>query len=162
MDPCPSGQINAGSHFAQFTVVDSENSPQTPNVPCAYLDLSSARGVDQPATLWALGNPWHRDSEVADIDLLVEEIDLGQTESFIHLIYGHHWTYRTAYCGDSFASPSARRFKTSPEEILSRYEQQHGQDHHSYAAASLVTHHPPPAGSGNRRQVLSQTASSAT
>jgi soluble lytic murein transglycosylase len=41
---------------------------------------------------------WRRDGEVTDIDLFVEEIDLGQTESFIHLIYGHYWTYRTAYC----------------------------------------------------------------
>jgi len=42
---------------------------------------------------------WRRDGEVTDIDLFVEEIDLGQTESFIHLIYGHYWTYRTAYYG---------------------------------------------------------------
>jgi soluble lytic murein transglycosylase len=40
---------------------------------------------------------WTRDGEVTDIDLFVEEVDFAQTEAFIHLIYGHYWTYRTAY-----------------------------------------------------------------
>jgi soluble lytic murein transglycosylase len=42
---------------------------------------------------------WLRDGEVTDIDLFVEEVDLAQTETFIHRIYGHYWTYRTAYYG---------------------------------------------------------------
>ena len=42
---------------------------------------------------------WHRDGEVTDIDLFVEEVDLGQTETFIHRIYQHYWVYRTAYYG---------------------------------------------------------------
>jgi soluble lytic murein transglycosylase len=42
---------------------------------------------------------WLRDGKVTDIDLFVEEVDLAQTETFIHRIYGHYWTYRTAYYG---------------------------------------------------------------
>jgi soluble lytic murein transglycosylase len=42
---------------------------------------------------------WSRDGEVTDIDLFVEEVDFAQTEAFIHRIYQHYWTYRTAYYG---------------------------------------------------------------
>lgn len=44
---------------------------------------------------------WHRDGEITDIDLFVEEVDFAQTEAFIHRIYGHYWAYRTAYYGPS-------------------------------------------------------------
>jgi soluble lytic murein transglycosylase len=43
---------------------------------------------------------WRRDGEVTDIDLFVEEVDFDQTETFIHRIYEHYWTYRNAYYGD--------------------------------------------------------------
>jgi soluble lytic murein transglycosylase len=42
---------------------------------------------------------WCRDGEVTDIDLFVEEVDLTQTETFIHRIYQHYWVYRNAYYG---------------------------------------------------------------
>jgi hypothetical protein len=42
---------------------------------------------------------WRRDGEVTDIDLFVEEVDFEQTETFIHRIYQHYWTYRDAYDG---------------------------------------------------------------
>ncbi len=42
---------------------------------------------------------WRRDGEVTDIDLFVEEVDFEQTETFIHRIYQHYWTYRNAYYG---------------------------------------------------------------
>jgi len=42
---------------------------------------------------------WRRDGEVTDIDLFVEEVDFAQTEAFIHRIYQHYWTYRSAYYG---------------------------------------------------------------
>jgi len=42
---------------------------------------------------------WHRDGEVTDIDLFVEEVDFAQTRAFIHRIYSHYWVYRTAYYG---------------------------------------------------------------
>ena len=42
---------------------------------------------------------WRRDGDVTDIDLFVEEVDLTQTETFIHRIYQHYWVYRTAYYG---------------------------------------------------------------
>jgi soluble lytic murein transglycosylase len=42
---------------------------------------------------------WLRDGEVTDIDLFVEEVDFDQTETFIHRIYQHYWTYRNAYYG---------------------------------------------------------------
>jgi soluble lytic murein transglycosylase len=42
---------------------------------------------------------WLRDGEVTDIDMFVEEVDLDQTETFIHRIYQHYWTYRNAYYG---------------------------------------------------------------
>ena len=42
---------------------------------------------------------WHRDGEVTDIDLFVEEVDFTQTQAFINWIYGHYWLYRTAYYG---------------------------------------------------------------
>ena len=42
---------------------------------------------------------WHRDGEITDIDLFVEEVDFAQTETFIHRIYQHYWTYRNAYYG---------------------------------------------------------------
>lgn len=44
---------------------------------------------------------WHRDGQVTDIDLFVEEVDFDQTETFIHRIYQHYWTYRNAYYGSS-------------------------------------------------------------
>jgi soluble lytic murein transglycosylase len=42
---------------------------------------------------------WHRDGEVTDIDLFVEEVDFAQTQAFIYRIYDHYWVYRTAYYG---------------------------------------------------------------
>ncbi len=43
---------------------------------------------------------WHREGEVTDIDLFVEEVDFAQTQAFINRIYQHYWIYRTAYYGD--------------------------------------------------------------
>lgn len=46
---------------------------------------------------------WHRDGEVTDIDLFVEEVGFAQTRTFIDRIYQHYWIYRTAYYGSDQA-----------------------------------------------------------